>query len=279
MKLLRKAFGYIVRPFGLRDRHLPGYDGGDSHAGERITVDSVLALSTAWACVNLLAGTMAALPIDVQRNRDGRPEDAGDHPLARVLRDSPNADQTPIDFWEFMCISLELWGNAYALIERSGERIVSLEPIRPDLVTVRRRADGELEYRWSEGGLTPEVLLTIEAEDYRDRPVTIYDVYFHPDTGALLHVQALKRGYIDTIDHIDDPEDGYTLEAKCESRALDYTRTNGRRRTVVDQARRAPGDLFFEHAAMRGREVIFWGREKAAAPRPQVPRSTTPRRR
>jgi hypothetical protein len=127
--------------------------------------------------------------------------------------------------------------------------------------------------------LTPEVLLTIEAEDYRDRPVTIYDAYFHPDTGGLLHVQALKRGYIDTIDHFDDPEDGYTLEAKCESRALDYTRTNGRRRTVVDQARRAPGDLFFEHAAMRGREVIFWGREKAAAPRPQVPRSTTPRRR
>lgn len=152
MKLLRKAFGYIVRPFGLRDRHLPGYAGGESHAGERITVDSVLALSTAWACVNLLAGTMAALPIDVQRNRDGRPEDAGDHPLARVLGDSPNADQTPIDFWEFMCISLELWGNAYALIERSGDRIVSLEPIRPDLVTVRRRADGELEYRWSEEG-------------------------------------------------------------------------------------------------------------------------------
>ncbi len=127
-------------------------------------------------------------------------------------------------------------------------------------------------------GLTPEVLQTIEAEDYRDRPVTVYDAFFHPDTGALLHVQALKRGYIDTIDHIDNPETGYVLVANCESRALDYTRTNSRRRTVVDQARRSPGDLFFEHAAMRGREEIFWGREKTVAPVPQVPPRAQPSR-
>lgn len=126
-------------------------------------------------------------------------------------------------------------------------------------------------------GLTPEVLQTIEAEDYRDRPVTVYDAFFHPDTGALLHVQALKRGYVDTIDHIDDPENGYTLVANCESRALDYTRTNSRRRTAVDQARRSAGDQFFEHAAMRGREEIFWGRERTIAPSAQVPQSTTPR--
>lgn len=125
-------------------------------------------------------------------------------------------------------------------------------------------------------GMTPEVLQSIEAEDYRDRPVTVYDAFFHPHTGEKLHVQALKRGYIDTIDHIDDPETGYTLVANCESRALDYTRTNSRRRTVVDQARRAPGDMFFEHAAMRGREEIYWGREKAVAPVPQVPPRAQP---
>lgn len=111
-------------------------------------------------------------------------------------------------------------------------------------------------------GLTPAVLQTIEAEDYRDRPVTVYDAYFHPDTGALLHVQAMKRGYVDVIAHEIDPSTGYTLTASCESRALDYTRRNERRRTTEDQARRAPGDRFFEHAAMRGREEIFWGRTR-----------------
>jgi hypothetical protein len=120
--------------------------------------------------------------------------------------------------------------------------------------------------------LTPEVLQTIEAEDYRDRPVTIYDAYFHPDTGALLHVQAMKRGYVDTIDHFDDPENGYTIVANCESRALDYTRTNGRRRTVADQARRSAGDLFYEHCGMRGREDVYWGRNRTGAPAVQVRR-------
>ena len=113
-------------------------------------------------------------------------------------------------------------------------------------------------------GLTPEVLQTIEAEDYRDRPVFIYDAHFHPDTGALVHVQTMRRGYVDTIDHEDDPQgDGYTLVAQCETRALDYTRTNARKRSDADQGRRLAGDMFFEHAAKRGREEIHWGRERA----------------
>lgn len=111
--------------------------------------------------------------------------------------------------------------------------------------------------------LTPAVLMTIEQEDYRDRPVTIYDAHFHPDTGDLIHVEAMKRGYVDVIDHRED-DNGYQIVAMCESRALDYTRTNGRKRTTSDQARRAAGDLYFENAAKRGREEIFWGRLKGS---------------
>lgn len=117
----------------------------------------------------------------------------------------------------------------------------------------------------SDDALTPAMLQTIESEDYRDRPVTIYDAHFHPDTGALLHVQAMKRGYVDVIDHEDDASGGYRLVAQCESRALDYTRTNGRKRTPADQARRAPGDKFFDNAASRLREEIHWGRLKTGA--------------
>src|SRR3546814_3249845 len=63
----------------------------------------VLGLAAAWACVNLLAGTIASLPLMVYRTgRDGRRNVATDHPLYRVLHDSPNADQTAVDFWEFI---------------------------------------------------------------------------------------------------------------------------------------------------------------------------------
>lgn len=113
-------------------------------------------------------------------------------------------------------------------------------------------------------GLTPGVLRTIEQEDYRDRPVTIYDAHFHPDTGVLLHVEAMRRGYVDVIDHDESADGGYQITAQCETRALDYTRTNGRIRTTFDQARRASGDKYFDNAAKRGREEIFWGRLKGS---------------
>jgi hypothetical protein len=111
-------------------------------------------------------------------------------------------------------------------------------------------------------GLTPAVLQTIEAEDYRDRPVTVYDAFFHPDTNALLTVQTMKRGYVDTIDHIDNAKSGgYMLVANCETRALDYTRINGRKRNHVDQQRRSATDKFLEHASTRGRELVYWGQD------------------
>lgn len=109
-------------------------------------------------------------------------------------------------------------------------------------------------------GLTPVVLTQIENEDYRDRPVVIFDAHFHPDTGALIQVEPVARGYLDVVEHLSSPERGYYLEGRCEGRQLDYSRRNGRKRTLVDQQRRDPGDRFFEHAATSGRVDIAWGR-------------------
>lgn len=110
-------------------------------------------LAATWACVRLISGTGGSLPCVVQRLVDGvQTEDRG-HPLRYVLRESPNFDQTPLDFFQFVFASIELQGNAYAAIERraNGE-VYSLTPIRPDLVSVRRKASGFLEYEWTENG-------------------------------------------------------------------------------------------------------------------------------
>jgi len=114
----------------------------------------VMGIAAAWACVNLLAGTIASLPLMVYREVNGQRLVAKDHPLYRLLHDSPNYDQTAVDFWEFMQGSLELYGNAYAEKDMTGSgRVLALTPIRPDLVTVRRRRDGSLEYEWTENGV------------------------------------------------------------------------------------------------------------------------------
>lgn len=122
-----------------------------TQAGVPVTESRILGLSAAWACVNLLAGTIASLPIMVYRTDGaGNRVAAKDHPLYRVLHDSPNYDQTALDFWEGGQAALELRGDMHARIVRNAGRIVALYPIfRP---SVTRQASGSLRYRWTEDG-------------------------------------------------------------------------------------------------------------------------------
>lgn len=113
-----------------------------------------IGLSATWACVQLIAGTIGSLPLMVYRTGDdGIRRLAKDHPLYFVLHDSPNYDQTAVNFWEIMAASVELYGNAYALMERrSGGVLNALQPIRPDRMTVRRLTNGDLQYEWTDNG-------------------------------------------------------------------------------------------------------------------------------
>lgn len=151
MNLLKKALGYIVRRVTLTEPE--GWGAQPSYAGERVTPDSALSLSAVWACTNLLAGTIASLPLKFYSGEAALGgKSVTDHPIYKVLAESPNADQTPMDFWEFVVLSLELWGNAYARKVMSGEEVIALVPVTPDAVAVSRRSDGRLLYRFSDEG-------------------------------------------------------------------------------------------------------------------------------
>lgn len=157
MNLLRnialKAAQTVVRSLTIRepDGWYPCEQMSDS--GEPMSDASAYSLSAVWGCVNLIAGTCASLPLMVyRRSADGTRKVAADHPLYRTLHDSPNYDQTAVDFWEFVFASLELWGNAYARVTRSAGQVTGLFPIAPDIVSVRRLKNGSIEYRWTEEG-------------------------------------------------------------------------------------------------------------------------------
>jgi len=124
-----------------------------STSGKTVNAGSALTLSTVWACTRLVAGTISSLPLVVYKDgaNDTRAKFKA-HPLYQLLQHSPNADQTALDFWQFVCVSLELWGNAFARIERgAGNRIIALTPIRPELVQVRRTLEGTIRYRYPDG--------------------------------------------------------------------------------------------------------------------------------
>jgi len=112
----------------------------------------IVGISATWACVTLLAGTIASLPLVVYRDRGGGVREvARDHPLFSVLHDSAAFDWTAYDFWEFAVAGLELQGNCFARVVRDATgRVESLIPLSPHKVRVAREG-GRLIYRWSDG--------------------------------------------------------------------------------------------------------------------------------
>jgi HK97 family phage portal protein len=125
----------------------------ENSVSDEADAKSVLGLSAAWACVNLLAGTIASLPMMVYRtDAKGVRTVAKDHPLYRVLHDSPNSLQTALDFWEFEQASIELWGNGYARKVKGAGDIVGLIPVMPNLPQVSNLGNGRLRYQWTENG-------------------------------------------------------------------------------------------------------------------------------
>lgn len=152
MNLFRKMAD-MVRTLSMRQPQ--DWDGivSSPDAGETVTAQSALSLSAVWACVNLLSGTISSLPLMVYRvdAKGNRVVDPA-HPLYRLLHDSPNYDQTAVDFWDYINSSIELWGNGYARKVRSAGRIVGLMPINPAWVNVRRLSNGKIEYRWTQDG-------------------------------------------------------------------------------------------------------------------------------
>lgn len=128
-------------------------DRGSSYAGVAINDQSAMKLSAFWACVRLIASSFGSLPLPVyRRGADGVAVPARDSSLYKVLHDSPNADQTPVDYLECAALSLLLRGNHYARKLKSGGRLIGLEPIRPDIVAVRRLSGGGIGYRWAYDG-------------------------------------------------------------------------------------------------------------------------------
>lgn len=124
---------------------------GKANSGERVDERTAMQISTVYACVRLLAESIAQLPLHLYRVGDGnRNEKAKGHPLYKILYREPNPEMTSFSFWEAMATHLLLWGNAYAQIVRDGRNnVLGLYPLLPENVTVDRNAEGRLCYIYS----------------------------------------------------------------------------------------------------------------------------------
>lgn len=118
-------------------------------SGVPVTPDSAMRVAAVSACVRILCGPPANLPLDIKRRlADGSRLDAEDEPAALLLSRRPNGWQTPTQFKRMMQAHLLLRGNAYAMIVRSGVRPVALLPLNPDRVEIRQGDDLTVTFRY-----------------------------------------------------------------------------------------------------------------------------------
>ena len=122
---------------------------GRAQSGENVDEKSALQIATVYACVRLLAETIASLPLHLYRyTEDGAgKEKAMDHPLYRILYRQPNPEMTSFTYRETILTHLLLWGNSYSQIIRDGKNnVLGLYPLLPENVEVDRAESGELIY-------------------------------------------------------------------------------------------------------------------------------------
>ncbi len=109
-------------------------EGRPTAAGEAVTTDTAMRLSTVWGCVRLLADSVSTLPLHVYRGDDRDPIPTP--PL--LLRPSADFDELSDWLWAVMA-SLLLRGNGWGVITgRSGPGLLpsQVDLVHPDRVAV-----------------------------------------------------------------------------------------------------------------------------------------------
>lgn len=146
--------------------------GAQSSSGKTVTVDTAMRVSAVWACVRLIAETIATLPLGVYRRLpDGSRETDTSHPLYSVLAISPNEHMSPVQFWEAMVASMLLRGNAYAQKHRAGGRVIALTFLLPGRMRLECK-NGFIRYYYDFPGLGEQEL---QADDVLHIPAFSLD--------------------------------------------------------------------------------------------------------
>ena len=123
---------------------------GGTPSGKTVNEQTAMQSTAVFACIRILAESVAGLPLHVYRYKDdGSKERAPDNPLYYLLHDAVNPEMTSFVFRETLMGHLLIYGNAYAHIVRNGRgQIIALYPLLPNKMEVSRAANGELLYTY-----------------------------------------------------------------------------------------------------------------------------------
>lgn len=154
IRRLIQALARTTRPDPNRSGGFPLWWPSANTAGERVTHDNAMQLSAVYACVRVIAETIAMLPWHVFEDIPG----SGKIRRATLRQDEmlyrrPNPETSSFAWRETTIAHALTWGNGYSEIERDNAgRPVALWQITPDRVTPERNEQGRLVWRVNNDG-------------------------------------------------------------------------------------------------------------------------------
>lgn len=179
MNPFRRLFEKRASPSGAGDHYDPYYSAlgpAGATSGVAVNADTAESISAVYAAVAAISESVGSLPLNVYRRTDAGREKARNHPLYRLLHDTPNDYQTALELREQMQRHVLLRGNAYAEIVRGGNgQPQALLPLHPDRVTILRNQVGRLLYDVTDEGGRVRRLLADE----------VLHVRYHSDDGIV----------------------------------------------------------------------------------------------
>ena len=150
MSILNRFFRSRDKPNNSLFGNAYSFFFGGTTSGMVVNERTAMQTTAVYACVRILAETIASLPLHTYRYTDSGKEKALNHNIYYLLHDEPNPEMTSFVFRETLMSHLLLWGNAYAQIIRNGAgRVMALYPLLPNKMTVDRAANGELYYTYT----------------------------------------------------------------------------------------------------------------------------------
>lgn len=164
MGILTRFLDPQAATFGPLDDFWYKNIGAPSASGVRVTPATALTISTVYACVRIIASTLAMVPLIVyERTDENGKVRAKKHPLFPVMGRKPNRFQTSYQFRELLMVHALLRGNGYAQIVPGEQGFVDqLIPLNPDRVKPALARDGSINYIHQRLDGREEVLLQDE---------------------------------------------------------------------------------------------------------------------
>lgn len=91
-------------------------------SNENVTERTALRNSTVYGITNVRGNTVSSLPVNVIKEENGKKTVLTDHAAYYLIAHEPNAYMTAANFWKTVLLHVDIWGNAYAYINRDSRQ-------------------------------------------------------------------------------------------------------------------------------------------------------------